>query len=191
VNGTATAIPATLLLFFVEDRLQAPAAWQPAFLATYFLTAALSLPLWLRAVRRFGLARSWLAGMLLAVTAFVGASALGAGDAALFLAVCAASGLALGSDLALPSAMLAALADEAGEGAYFGWWQLAAKLNLALAAGLALPLLAAVGYVPGTRSPAGLQALAAAYCLLPCALKLIAALLLARGFILPRQGAYA
>ena len=43
------------------------------------------------------------------------------------------------------------------EGAYFGWWNFATKLNLALAAGLALPLLALLGYTPGTRSEAGLQ----------------------------------
>jgi hypothetical protein len=46
------------------------------------------------------------------------------------------------------------------EGAYFGWWNFATKLNLALAAGLALPLLALLGYAPGTRTEAGLQALA-------------------------------
>ena len=94
-----------------------------------------------------------------------------------------AGGVALGADLALPAALLAGVVQKAGhagraEGAYFGWWNFATKLNLALAAGLALPLLALAGYVPGTRDPAALQALAAAYTLLPCALKAAAALLL-------------
>jgi hypothetical protein len=66
INGIASAVPATLVLFFVQDRLQAPAALEPAFLGSYFLCAALSLPLWLRVVARFGLARTWLAGMGLA-----------------------------------------------------------------------------------------------------------------------------
>ena len=61
------------------------------------------------------------------------------------------------------------------EGAYFGWWTFATKLNLALAAGLALPLLALLGYTPGTRSEAGLQTLSLAYAVLPCLLKLAAA----------------
>ncbi len=138
------------------------------------------MPLWLRAVARFGLAPSWLAGMLLAVAAFAWTALLGAGDATAFLVVCALSGAALGADLALPSALLAGVAAAQGEGrqhegAYFGWWNLAAKLNLALAAGLALPLLGALGYAPGARDPGALHTLTFAYALLPCPLKLAAA----------------
>ena len=64
------------------------------------------------------------------------------------------------------------------EGAYFGWWNFATKLNLALAAGVALPLLQVFGYAPGSRETQVLDALTLAYCLLPCALKAIAAALL-------------
>jgi glycoside/pentoside/hexuronide:cation symporter, GPH family len=179
LNGTASAIPATLVLFFVQDRLQASAATEPAFLATYFLCAALSMPLWVGVVTRLGLARTWLAGMALSVLVFVWAATLGAGDTTAFLIVCALSGVALGTDLALPGALLAGLIGRLGErgnseGAYFGWWSFAAKLNLALAAGLALPLLALFGYTPGSRDPAALWTLTVAYCLLPCALKLMA-----------------
>ncbi|RYF43104.1 MAG: MFS transporter, partial [Comamonadaceae bacterium] len=180
LNGIASAVPATLVLFFVQDRLQAPAAMEPAFLGSYFASAALSIPLWLRLVARIGLARAWLAGMGLAIAVFVWAALLGAGDTAAFLAVCALSGVALGADLALPGALLAGLIADAGdrgrgEGAYFGWWNFATKLNLALAAGLALPLLGAAGYTPGARGEAPLLALTVAYCLLPCILKLLAA----------------
>ena len=180
LNGIASAVPATLVLFFVQDRLQADRALEPAFLGTYFLCAALSIPLWLAAVRRLGLARTWLAGMLLAIAAFGWAAQLGAGDVAPFLAVCAVSGIALGTDLALPSALLAGVIADAGDrgrhdGAYFGWWNFATKLNLALAAGLALPLLELAGYSPGARGEPALDALTLAYCLLPCALKLAAA----------------
>lgn len=52
---------------------------------------------------------------------------------------------------------------------------LPAKLNLALAAGLTLPMLSLLGYAPGAREPHTLQALTVAYCLLPCALKALAA----------------
>ena len=180
LSGIASAIPATLVLFFIQDRLQAPPAQVPLFLASYFLCAALSMPLWLRAVARWGLARTWLAGMLLAVAVFLWAAGLGAGDGTACLLVCALSGMALGTDLALPGALLAGVIAQQGdsgrhEGAYFGWWNFASKLNLALAAGLALPLLGALGYTPGTRDPEGLAMLGWAYALLPCVLKLLAA----------------
>ena len=178
LNGIASAVPATLVLFFVQDRLRAPASLEPAFLGLYFVMAAASIPAWLRIVRRFGLARSWLGGMCMSVAVFAWAGAMGAGDAVPFLVVCALSGFAIGSDLVLPSALLAGIIAEAGDqphaGAYFGWWNFATKLNLALAAGLALPLLGLAGYVPGAREPGALRALSLAYCLLPCVLKVLA-----------------
>lgn len=182
VNGIASAIPATLVLFFIRDRLQAP-AFEPLFLGLYFLGAALSMPLWLRAVARFGLARSWLAAMLLAIIAFAWAALLEAGDVAAFAAVCIASGMALGADLSLPGALLAGVIRRAGhhgrsEGMYFGWWNFATKLNLALAAGVSLPLLGLFGYAPGSRDGAALSALTLTYCALPCGLKTVAAVLL-------------
>lgn len=191
LNGIASAVPATLVLFFVQDRLQAPQALQPLFLATYFVCAALSIPLWLRVVPRLGLARTWLVGMGVAVVAFVGAALLGAGDNMAFLVVCAASGIALGTDLALPSALLAGITQkdqkQGGAGLYFGWWNFATKLNLALAAGLALPLLAYFGYTPGAQDASALNALTATYCLLPCALKLAAAAALYLLIIRPKD----
>ena len=137
------------------------------------------MPLWVRAVARFGLARSWLLGMGLSVAVFVWAATLGTGDIWPFIVVCALSGMALGADLTVPGALLAGLIGDLGErgrreGAYFGWWNFAAKLNLALAAGLALAVLAWLGYEPGSRDPQALMTLTAAYCLLPCVLKLIA-----------------
>jgi Na+/melibiose symporter-like transporter len=178
-NGIAAALPATLVLFFVNDALRAPQL-AGAFLAAYFLAGAASLPLWMALSRRLGKRNAWLASMAASVVAFAGALALGPGDVAGFAAVCLLSGLALGGDLALPPAMLAdairARGDEPRAGAYFGLWNFATKLNLALAAGLALPLLAAAGYVPGESSV--LEPLYFAYCLLPCALKLAAAAIL-------------
>ena len=191
VNGVASAVPATLVLFFIRDRLQAQ-AWEPVFLASYFAAGALSMPLWVRAVARFGLARAWLAGMALAIATFAWASLLGTGDVAAYIAVCVASGLALGADLALPGALLAGVIQRAGhagrlEGAYFGWWNFATKLNLALAAGIALPVLGAFGYTAGSRSEEALSALTVAYCLLPCLLKSLAALLLGLLWIRPER----
>jgi Na+/melibiose symporter-like transporter len=193
LNGIASAIPATLVLFFIDDRLQATAQ-QPLFLAAYFAAGAASIPLWVRAVRRFGLPRVWLAGMLLAIAVFAWAALLGAGDVAPYLIVCILSGVALGADLTVPSAMLAGVIQRAGhgrraEGAYFGWWNFATKLNLALAAGVALPALQALGYEPGSRDPGALNALMLAYCVLPCLLKAAAVALLWAVWIRPGEAA--
>ncbi len=179
LNGTASAVPATLVLFFVQDRLQAPSSMEPLFLGSYFLAAALSIPIWLAIVKRIGLAKAWLCGMALSIAVFSWATQVGSGQTSAFLIICILSGLALGTDLALPGALLAGVIQSNGdsgksEGAYFGWWNFAIKLNLALAAGLALPLLDLFGYAPGQRNPQALQALVIAYCVLPCVLKLAA-----------------
>lgn len=94
LNGIATAIPATLLPFFIADRLQAPDL-QPVLLLAYFGAAVLGLPLWVKAGARWGLAPAWRVGMGAAVAAFAVTPLLGAGDAWAFGLVCAASGLML------------------------------------------------------------------------------------------------
>ena len=175
LNGIASAIPATLFLFFVADVLGMQQR-SGLFLALYFISAALALPLWVRLAARIGMRQAWLCSMALAIAAFVWAFSLGAGAAIAFAVIAAVSGAALGADLALPPALLADVigADQASAatGAYFGVWNLVTKLNLALAAGLALPLLEMLGYRAG--STVGTTALAAMYCLLPCALKMLA-----------------
>ena len=190
VNGIAAALPATLVLFFVADVLQAE-AWGGAFLALYFASGIVFLPVWVRLSRRFGRVFAWVVSMGVAVAAFSWAWTLGAGDVTAFFIICLLSGAALGADLTLPAALLADIAqggEKGGEevckegegrsaqaGGYFGWWNLVAKLNLALAAGLALPLLDLVGYRSGdVETTSGLLAV---YGLLPLFFKLVAAVL--------------
>jgi len=177
-NGIASALPATLFLFFVADILQLEKASGP-LLALYFVAGAASLPLWIKLSTRFGRVYAWLGAIVLSIFAFAGASLLGSGDLLPFAAICIASGLALGADLALPAAIAADLGERQGQaGACFGVWNFVAKLNLALAAGLALPLLGLLGYVPG--GSAGLASLTFAYALLPLGFKALAGLLLWR-----------
>ena len=136
------------------------------------------MPAWVRIARVAGLRRAWLIGMALAVLAFVWAFGLGAGDTTAFLVVCIVTGFALGADLAVPPALLATVlaaddAPRARDGAFFGIWSLATKINLAAAAGLALPVLGVLGYAPGAAS-GSTAALSATYALLPSVLKLVA-----------------
>ena len=179
-NGIAAALPATLFLFFVADVLQMETASGP-LLAVYFVAGAASLPAWVKLSARLGRVMAWLLAMGLSIVAFGGASVLGAGDVWPFALICVASGLALGADLALPAAIAADLGERQGQaGACFGVWNFVAKLNLALAAGVSLPLIGALGYVAGGRDESGLAALTFAYALLPLAFKALAAVLLWR-----------
>ncbi|HEY1438472.1 MAG TPA: MFS transporter [Casimicrobiaceae bacterium] len=177
LNGIAAAIPATLVLFFIADVLDAEAR-QGMFLALYFIAGAAGMPLWVKLSARIGKPNAWITAMFVAIAAFVWASRLGTGDTVAFTVICALSGIALGADLSLPPSLLADVIGRRGRmeatGSYFGLWTLATKLNLALAAGIALPLLAALGYAPGGRDPAALSALAFVYAFVPCVLKLAA-----------------
>ncbi|MQA38328.1 MFS transporter [Rugamonas aquatica] len=170
LNACSVSLPATLALFFIRDRLHA-APLAGAFLGCYFIAAACGLPLWTALARRIGVLPCWRIGMALAIASFAGAGLLGEGDVLPYFAVCIAAGAALGADLAMPPVLLAELIGT-GEaaGAYYGVLTLLGKLALALS-GLALPLLAALGYKPGV---AGGAALALVYAAVPCLLKLLA-----------------
>ncbi len=182
VNGVAAAIPATLVLFYVADVLQR-ADLIALFLVVYFMSGAAGMPVWVRIAAAVGKTRAWLLAMLLAIAAFVWTYFLGPGDIVAFALVCVMSGLAFGADLALPASILADVIDDdesaqvRPDGAYFGAWHLLEKLALALAAGIALPLLQVLGYVPGMAAAAW-SALPWVYALLPCLIKLAAVTLL-------------
>jgi Na+/melibiose symporter-like transporter len=180
LNGIAAAIPASLVLFFIDDVVGA-SHLTPAFLAIYFLAGALGMPVWLKLARDVSKSAAWLASMALGLAAFVWAYALAPGDIVAYGLVCLLSGLSLGADLGLPPALVADLADRGARdgarpatGGYYGVWNLVNKANFALAAGIALPLLDRLGYRPEADDGSGLGALALVYALLPCALKLAA-----------------
>lgn len=183
-NALAPAITATVFQFFVADRLGLTEGQSAIALAIYFVAGAASMPLWVRLTERWSLHAVWLTGMIAAIAAFIWAVMLGTGDFSGFIVICVLSGLAFGADLAIPPALLARVIDANGhqgvrEGAYFGLWHFVNKLTLALAGGIALPLLAWLGYTSGARSAAALDALALIYAVMPCALKLIAVAALA------------
>jgi GPH family glycoside/pentoside/hexuronide:cation symporter len=184
INGIAAAIPATLFLFFAKDVLQL-GSYAGLFLILYFVAAAITLPVWIKLAQQHGEATIWWLSMLIAIAAFSWVYFLSAGSTVSFALICIASGIALGADLALPPALLAAVIADANhqgrfEGAYFGVWSWATKINLALAAGIALPLLDYLGYTPGVTNFDGTSALRLGYAVVPCALKILATLVLWR-----------
>lgn len=184
LNAFANALPATLFLLYVGDRLGRPDLAGPLLLA-YLLAGVVTVPLWVAASRLWGKHRAWGLSLAVAALAFLPVPLLGPGDWLLFVVLCVASGLGLGADLALPAAMLADVVDEhaaqSGEdraGLYVALWGLTGKLALALAIGVAFPLLDLAGFVPGSGSaPLALPLL---YAGVPVVLKLCAALVILR-----------
>ncbi|MBK0401051.1 MFS transporter [Limibaculum sp. M0105] len=177
VNALPTAVTSTLFLFFVGGVLQAEPHAGPMLLV-FFAAAAAAAPFWARLAARTGRRRTLALGMSLSIAAFAWAYALGPGDVAPFYGVALASGAALGADMTLAPAMLAARI-EGGGARVFALWTFLQKSALALAAGVALPLLALGGFEPGAVDAQGRDALSAAYALVPCFLKLAAIAMLA------------
>ncbi|HSO48760.1 MAG TPA: MFS transporter [Rhizobiaceae bacterium] len=183
INSLANALPATLFLLFVAQRLGAE-EWRGPLLILYFVSAIAGMPFWTWVARRLSKHRSWCIAMLAACAVFLPAAFLSQGDVAAFTIICIASGLCLGADLVLPSSMQADVieSDRIASGAnrsalFFAAWSLTSKLALALAVGLAFPLLEAYG-LDATNSAASsnesLLMLALLYAAAPVALKLVA-----------------
>lgn len=180
LNALPGGLTATLFLFFVEEKLQAGDQAGPMLLL-FFASAGLAAPLWSKAAARFGPKPAMLCGMLAAIFAFLWALTLGAGDWMAFYVISAASGAALGADMTLLPAMLSRRLSATGldSAQAFGVWGFINKASLAVAAGVALPLIGHAGFAPGPgNSEAALSALAIAYAGAPCALKALAAGLL-------------
>lgn len=185
VNGLANGLPAVLFPLYLDHVLGVGAGVQGMLIGAYFLAGALAIPLWLRASRRWGKHRTWCVAMALACGAFVWVPALPhlPVDATVaFAVICVLTGVALGADLALPPAMQADVVDvdtlrtgERRAGLFFAAWSMATKAALALAVGIAFPVLDGLGFDPGTaNTESALFALTVIYALVPCVLKAIA-----------------
>ncbi|MFZ9161635.1 MAG: MFS transporter [Burkholderiaceae bacterium] len=179
VNALASAIPATLFLFFVSDYFQASRSTASVLLLMYFVSALAGILIWQKPLTRLGPHRIMTVAMVLGCLSFVWVLLLPTNGLYGFAVVCVMTGLALGAELICPALLIGQhlQATPQGQGpsqsaAIFGRWQLLAKCSLAAAAGLCLPGLALLGYQPGTTE--GVQGLLWVYAGLPCVLKLVA-----------------
>jgi GPH family glycoside/pentoside/hexuronide:cation symporter len=196
INGIANGLPATLFLLFVTHRLAIPEQ-AGILLATYFLCGILAVPLWLKLSYRFGKHRVWCAAMVWACLWFAMVPLLGPGDFWPFLVICVLTGMALGADLVLPASMQADVIDadtlETGErraGLFFALWGMATKLALALAVGLAFPILSFAGFdSEGDNTQGALITLVVLYSLIPVIFK-SAAIVLMIGFPITAERQY-
>ena len=180
LNGAANGLPAALFLFFVVGILGGSEVTGGVFLAIYFLSAVLGLPLWLRIGRNWSKHRLWCASMLWVSAVFVFTVTLGEGDYIGYGLICVLGGSCLGVDQAIAASIQADVIDEdtaAGgdgrAGLYFGLWGMATKLAFAIALGIAYPMLWLAGFEAGGDNDAtALWTLAVLYGLLPVAIKL-------------------
>lgn len=186
LNALANGVAASLFVLFVTHVLQAPQALG-LLLALYLAAGLLALPLWLWLARRIGVGTAWLGSMVWAALAFALVPLLGAGDITLFALICVATGLSVGADNALPSALqartvarLRTQTQQDDAGLAFGWWGLATKFALAAGAALGLGLADLGGFDAAAVDAQGTLALALAYGVLPVPLKLVASALVRR-----------
>ncbi|MEO1078843.1 MAG: MFS transporter [Pseudomonadota bacterium] len=170
LNGLGNAIPASLFLLYVTHVLEAPAVAGPMLFA-YFLCSAVSVPFWVSVSRRLGKHRSWSVAVVGSCVFFCGAPFLGSGDTALYAILVVGTGLMIGADLALPSAINGDLIEwdalhngQRRPGLFFALWGTASKLAYALAVGLIFPALDFVGFDPTmTNLPEHVRLLALLY----------------------------
>lgn len=187
INSFANALPATLFILFVTHVLKMPEQ-SGLLLVCYFLAAIAGLPLWLYIARKTDKHRSWSVALIIAICSFIWVPLLGEGDFYAFLAICLISGFALGADVVLPASIQADIAQDMNNekvqnlsqgddycqdatGLLFGLWGLLTKLALALAVGVAFPLLDSVGLNFDAPSKLAITTLAILYALLPVILK--------------------
>ena len=172
----ASAIPAAVVLFFIRQRLEL-APYSGGFLAIYFLFAGLSTPMWHFCAKRIDPVQSWLLGHLFACVTFIGASLLIPKQIVAYGLICALSGIALGADLVLPTAIISQHQDRTqhfiASEKIFAWFTFLQKTCYAMGSALGLvlfeqlsPLTFSFYY---TFNGANLV-----YATIPCGIKLIA-----------------
>lgn len=181
INGLANGIPAVLFTFYCAHVLVVDDQTRNLLLALYLGCAVAGIPIWVLLSRRLSKHMAWSVAMTLTCPAFALAAFLGPGQVGAFALICVVTGLCLGADLALPPAIQADVADwdrlryrRNRTAGLFSLWNMAAKLALAAAAGVTLPLLGALGLDGELPPVTALTALAVIYALPPCALKMIA-----------------
>ena len=188
INAFANGLPATLFVLFVSHVIGAADAYGPLLLA-YFLSGLLAIPFWTWLARRIGKHRTWVIAMSVACAAFAFTPfVVSQGDIVPFLIISIVSGMGVGADLVLPSAIQADVVDadtqmsgEQRTGLFFALWAMATKLALALSA-VALPILHFAGFDAtafdaagqSTNSSSALFSLMLLYSALPIGVKLIA-----------------
>jgi len=157
-------------------------SWLSIFLAAYFMSGLVCLPLWLALAKRIGKLNAWLTSFVMGITGGIALFLLGPGDNVACLVVIAWAGSSFGAGLFLPPAIQADVIDydelhtgKRREAQYLALWGLVPKFIVIPSASLPLALLAWLGYQPNVaQSPQVLLAIRAVFALTPAAFSIAA-----------------
>jgi len=182
IGAFSGALPATLILYYVENVLSASQSQANLFLLEYFIVGLLFLPLWVYLAKKIGKKEAWILSMLVNTLSFIGVFFLGKGDLTAYGILVAFSAIGYGATLALPSSMQADVIDidehkygTRKEGQFVGLWAIAKKSASAIGAGAALWILGVTGYVAsGEQNEQTIFALKILYAAVPCIGNIIA-----------------
>jgi GPH family glycoside/pentoside/hexuronide:cation symporter len=183
----AQNIRAALIVFFVTFYMGRP-EWAGGLFLFQFVFGVFAGPIWLKIGRRYGKHRTAVAGELVQVVINLSLLLVTPDTFGLLLALTLAQGLAQGSGNLMLRAIVADVADkhrlDSGEdrtGLYYSVFSLAGKTATAVAVGIALPLVAWLGFDPkGVNSPAALNGLLLVFGLGPAIAHALSAALIAR-----------
>lgn len=181
------SIRAGLIVFFAVNYMGLP-SWASGLYLLQFTFGILAGPIWLAIGKRHGKRRTAIIAELAQAAINIGLLAVFPGMLWLLVALAVAQGLTQGSGNVMLRAMVADVADahelatgHNRTGLFFSVFSLTAKLGPAIGIGLALPLVAWLGFQPkGHNAPAALEALKYVFALGPALAHIVAAALIAR-----------
>ena len=181
------SIRASLIVFFAVWYMGLP-AWASGLYLLQFIFGVAAAPIWLRIGTRIGKRQAAISGEIAQAAINIGLLFVFPGGLPLLLALTIAQGLTQGSGNLMLRAMVADVADahrlRTGHdrtGLFFSVFALSAKLGPAIGIGIALPLIAWLGFAAGPHnSPSALEGLKTVFALGPALAHIIATLIIWR-----------
>lgn len=179
----------TLFLFVVTIYMGLP-QWGSLLLLSQFVFGIAAGPIWMKVASRLGKHRTAIGGEVVQAAINLGLLALAPGTLPLLIGLTVAQGLAQGSGNLMLRSMVADIADhhQLNTGhdrtaLFFSSFSISMKAGMALAVGVALPLVGYLGFNPAAahNTPEALRGLLFVFALGPALMHLVSAALL-RGF---------
>ena len=185
-NALAAAIPAVLIMFFVEKIINA-AEYVGVFLMLYFIGLYFGVFIWSKLSKKIGdKVKTFLISMLFTILIFSLCFFVNQGDILLYAVICFISGIGFGGDFTLSYSIMTDIIQEQklnqNEASIFGITNFLIKLSLSLTSGSLI-------YIMGIlESVDNLQHLFIkySYIFLPIIFRLLAALSLFKNFKISR-----